>query len=83
VDTVTSDVTPELTKWILSGILTRTRTRGEVMLIKNGSFVDIWMRINGKDQWIGIPIDGVTKFLLSGNVSRVILPAESDGNAEG
>jgi hypothetical protein len=70
-----------LKPWILSGLLTISRTVGEIGLNKNGGQIDIWIRQNGKVNWIAINRHELEEFLNSQN-QEIHLTAESDGNAE-
>lgn len=71
----------DLKPWRPSGLLTRTRTVGEVGLRKNGGFLDIWFRESGMTRWIAVRAADVRTFLESQD-ERCVLWAESDGNAE-
>ena len=76
-----------LKPWCLSGMLTFTRTAGEIGLRKNGTQLDIWLRVDGKLVWFAVRAREVAEFLAAaqwpdGHGDYVILQAESDGNAE-
>ena len=71
----------KLNPWRLLGLLTFTRTRGQVGLRKNGSMLDVWVRVDGTPRWIALSRRDVQDFLASDDVERVLY-AESDGNAE-
>jgi len=68
--------------WKLSGMLTFTRTRGEIGFRKNGTALDIWIRVNGKETWYSVPFKELVGFLLTPGETMEVLDAESDGNAE-
>lgn len=74
----------ELRPWRKSGLLTPTRTYGDVGIRRNGSMLDIWIRVNGSPSWFAVNAESL-QFFLSGHygAEETILPAESDGNAEG
>lgn len=72
----------KLARWALTGMLTPTRTHGQIGLNKNGGFIDIWVRVNGKPQWIAVHKDELQQFLSDNNLKSTKLYAESDGNAE-
>lgn len=72
----------KLKLWELSGMLTNTRTVGEVGFNKNGSFVDIWIRVNGEPRWCAVDAKELQKFLADTEQKNIILRARSDGNAE-
>jgi hypothetical protein len=71
----------DLLPWALSGNLTGTRTVGEVGFNKNGSALDIWIRIDGKPRWFAVQREALLLFLASSE-SEGRLDATSDGNAE-
>jgi hypothetical protein len=71
----------ELLPWKVSGVLTPTRTVGEVGLNKNGCALDIWIRIDGHPRWFAIQREELLLFLASAD-KEGRLDAESDGNAE-
>jgi hypothetical protein len=66
------------------------RTSGEVRFRRNGTSVDIWMRIAGREQWISVPAKELAIFLTGSydenwvpeHGKEITLPAISDGNAE-
>jgi hypothetical protein len=78
-----------LKPWRLSGLLTPTRTVGQILLRKNGTMLDIWIRVKGKPERISVSRFDLKDF-LPGDVDRwsaendkeLLLLAESDGNAE-
>ncbi len=76
----------DLKPWRLSGMLTFTRTVGEVALHRNGTMLDIWVRVNGKPVWFTVRAGEVREFLAGDWVPNhgrtAVLHAESDGNAE-
>jgi len=51
-----------LKKWVCSGLLTITRTIGELGFRKNGSYIDIWIRVNGKETWYSVDRDELKNF---------------------
>jgi hypothetical protein len=71
----------ELAPWKKSYQRTATRTYGEVGLRKNGSVLDIWIRVKGKPRWVRVSAQDVQAFLGS-DEKTTVLYAESDGNAE-
>ena len=71
----------DLRPWILSGVLTHTRTVGEIGFNKNGTELDIWIRVNGDVSRYSVHRDYLIEFLEGGDKSTVLVP-ESDGNAE-
>lgn len=71
----------KLNPWRKSGLLTSTRTVGQIALRKNGTGIDIWIRIDGKPQWFAVDRANLINFLFS-DTSDVILHAQSDGNTE-
>ena len=76
----------KLKPWRLSGMLTATRTIGQVGMRKNGTMLDIWLRVNGKPVWFAVRAREVADFLVvewpDGHGDEIILDAESNGNAE-
>jgi hypothetical protein len=70
-----------LKPWEPWGQLTPTRTVGQLGFNKNGTAVDIWIRIDGKSTWFAVDGAELKQFLNSEHES-VILEARSDGNAE-
>jgi len=72
----------KLRPWRLSGFLTCTRTRGEIGFRKNGTSIDIWVRVNGELRWYAVRAKELVGFLLTPDETMDILEAESDGNAE-
>ena len=84
-----------LRPWRLSGMLTPTRTVGEVGFRRNGTSLDIWLRVNGHPTWVSLPsaypITGERGALREyldhvafdpTDAAIFVLLAESDGNAE-
>lgn len=70
-----------LKPWQLSYSLTPTRTVGQILLRKNCTQVDIWIRVNGKPTRFSVNRQEIINFLCADN-QDVILSAESDNNAE-
>jgi hypothetical protein len=77
-----------LKPWRLSRMLSFTRTVGEIGLRKNGTQLDIWVRVNGKPTWFSVRQSEIVEFLapgdgpFSGHGTETVLRAESDCNAE-
>ncbi len=78
-----------LKPWRLSRMLTFTRTVGEMGFRKNGTELDIWLRVNGEPHWFSVSQNKLAEFLVptpgkpfGGHGDEVVLHAESDGNAE-
>lgn len=72
----------KLKPWRQSGVLTSTRTAGEVGFHRNGSALDIWIRVNGQPLWYGIDHDELLAFLNSDRTECKLFAA-SDNNWEG
>ncbi len=70
----------QLKRWRLSGT-TPTRTIGELQLRKNGTALDIWIRVNSRPRWFAIQASDLEDFLQNSDIERTF-QAESDGNAE-
>ena len=70
-----------LQPWRKSGMLTWTRTVGQIGLRKNGGDLDIWIRVEGQPRWFALQLADVRRFLHS-DEHDVVLQASSDGNAE-
>lgn len=69
----------DVKEWRLWGLLTPTRTIGEVRLNKNGSFIDFWLRDkDGTLKWYGIREKDLRDFLES-NKKSIKLTVYSDG----
>lgn len=71
----------KLELWRQSGMLTFTRTFGQVGFRKNGNCLDIWIRVNGRPRWYAVYVPEIAQFLAS-DAKEVVLYAESDGNTE-
>jgi hypothetical protein len=71
----------KLLPWRLSGGLTATRTRGQIGLRRNGTQIDIWIRVDGEPQWFSVNARDLGAALGAGE-EQSLLAAESDGNAE-
>jgi hypothetical protein len=81
-----------LKPWELSNMLTLTRTIGEIRFKRNGTYVDIHIRVNGEETWYAVDSDELMKFLIVSKrkeeryrafrSDEIILSAKSDGNAE-
>jgi len=74
-------VTIDLKKWKRSYLCTNTRTTGQMLFNKNGTELDFWLRVNGKETWYSVHRQDLIDFLNSDEKERV-LNAASDGNAE-
>lgn len=70
-----------LKPWQQSCLLTPTRTTGQVAMRRNGTALDIWLRVDGQPRWFAVDMDEVVMFLNSG-ASAAVFAAQSDGNAE-
>jgi hypothetical protein len=62
-------------------MLTATRTLGAIGFNKNGTSLDIWLRVNGEPRWFGVEISAVRGFLASDD-KATLLWCDSEGNAE-
>lgn len=79
----------DMQPWRPSG-MTEGRTKGAIVLHMNGSFLDIWIRVDGKPRWFAVQTDRLREFLdqmeeLHPGIKRdpwATLSAESSGNAE-
>jgi len=71
----------DLQPWRLSHMLTHTRTVGQIGLRKNGTSINVRVRVDGKPIWFAFDGRDLERFLESDSKS-VVLSAESDGNAE-
>ena len=69
------------TPWRSSYMITDTRTQGEIGFHKNGTALDVWLRIDGRPRWFAVEIDALKGFLASDD-DGTVLRCESDGNAE-
>lgn len=72
----------KLKKWKYSNVLTLTRTFGELRFRKNGTELDIWLRVNDKENWYSVHRDKLVEFLTNSKKEEIILKAISDGNVE-
>ena len=70
-----------LSQWRRSGMLNTERTVGQVGFHKNGDFIDIWIRVDGRLCWFSVRRAELAAFLASSD-KETILAAESDGNSE-
>ena len=66
-----------LRPWRLGGI-TPGRTFGEVMLRRNGSAIDLWVRVDGSARWLALSAREVKAFLASAE-REAVLEVESGG----
>jgi hypothetical protein len=79
---------PLLKPWRKSGLLTETRTTGEILLRKNGTQLDIWIRVNGEPQRFSVnraellAFLGAPSYVGSGDFYEATVHAESDDNTE-
>jgi hypothetical protein len=79
---------PVLKPWRRSWMLTETRTTGEIKFRKNGTSLEIWIRINGKPQRFSVTRAELLDFLNSpydigrDGFPETTLHADSDGNTE-
>jgi hypothetical protein len=69
-----------LTNWIpklpwVSGTIL-PRSGGNIVLNKNGDFLDMWVKVNGEKMWFAIPLEDLGAFLAGGRETAV-LEAES------
>ncbi len=71
----------KLKKWRRSGILTNTRTTGQVSINCNGDFVDIWLRVNGREVWVAVLRKDILS-AINNNGNFIVISADSDGNSE-
>lgn len=71
----------KLAKWRKSGMLTNTRTVGQIAINCNGDFVDIWIRVKGRETWYAVLKRDLLN-AINNNESFAIVEAYSDGNAE-
>ena len=81
------DALRSLAKWRRAWVPTHTRTLGEILFNKNGSCVDIWIRVNGELRWFGVDQAALSQFLRERveppfSQEWMVLVASSDGNAE-
>ncbi len=60
------------------GGLTADRTLGEVMLRKNGSYIDLWVRVDGVARWVSLLGRDVMDFLRT-EKREAVLAVESGG----
>ncbi len=70
-----------LQPWRASRPLSATRTTGEIGLHKDGTRLDIWIRVDGKLRWYAVDLAALGGFLAM-PYTETCLHAESDGNAE-
>ena len=70
-----------LEPWHLSGELTPTRTVGEIGFHRNGSAMDIWIRVNGRFEWFAVDNLELQQGLREAG-GFFVLRATSDRNAE-
>lgn len=42
-----------------------SRSTGEIVLRRNGDFVDLWLRVQGRPYWVGIPAAPLAEFIAS------------------
>lgn len=70
-----------LRPWELSGMLTPTRTVGQVGLHRNGTEIDVWVRVDGRPCWFAFSRTDLERFLGTGT-DWAVLAADSDGNVE-
>ncbi len=71
----------DLKPWRSFPLIGITRTQGQIELAKNGTSLDIRMRVNGKWAWFAVSLAEV-RYFLKGDDETVLLRADSDGNAE-
>ena len=55
-------VPDQLEPWRRGG-MSAGRSVGQIGLKANGSFVDIWIRVDGRPRWIGVRANGLRTFL--------------------
>ena len=73
----------KLQPWRRFGVPTFTRTIGQLAFRKNGTMIDIWLRIDGKPRWFAVRSCDLVAFLADDTQKVAIMSAESDSNAEG
>ena len=68
--------------WRRSWLLSETRTYGDIVLRKNGTELDMWIRINGEPQRFSVNQAELVDFLTASNDVMRTLSAASDNNTE-